>query len=244
MHAKLPEWLSSRNRIANPPTTHTHQMNSAITPQYRTHVNDPYVWFERHAQVVEANRSIQPEIILLGDSITHYWGGCPEHEIKRGPDSFNTLYGAYRTVNMGFGFDQTGHLLWRIQNGELDAISPKVVQILIGANNFHAPNSDEEIVQGILAVVNEVHTRLPKSKILLLGLMPHVGIQNRIHSVNAILESLTGPFLYANPGKKALEDPNGDVRTDLYCDGTHPNAKGYDALAAELMPIYSHLMNS
>ena len=224
-------------------------MNIATVPTYRTYVSDPYDWLERHAQVVAANRRRHPEVILLGDSITHYWGGVPEHEIKRGADSFEWLYGPYRTVNMGFGFDGTEHVLWRIRNGALDEISPKVAQVLIGTNDL-SKCTDEEIAEGVGAVVTEIHARLPRTRILLLGLLPRGPKSTycgRIESVNALLAKLDGTcggaVHFADPGRGVFADETGNCRTELYVDeGTHPNAEGNRRLARAIKPHLDALM--
>lgn len=224
-------------------------MNIATTPTYRTHVDDPYDWLERHAQVVAANRARNPEVILIGDSITHYWGGVPEHEIKRGPDSFEWLYGPYRAVNMGFGFDGTEHVLWRLRNGAIDDIAPKVAQVLIGTNDL-SKCTDAEIAEGVAAVVGEIHARLPRTRILLLGLLPRGPSSTyggRIETVNALLAKLDGTLdgavRFADPGRDVFRDENGSCRLELYVDeGTHPNAEGNRRLARAIKPYLDALI--
>jgi lysophospholipase L1-like esterase len=224
-------------------------MNIATIPTYRIYVSDPYDWLERHAQVVAANRKRNPEVILVGDSITHYWGGVPEHEIKRGADSFEWLYGPYRTVNMGFGFDGTEHVLWRLRNGALDEIAPKVAQVLIGTNDL-SKCTDGEIAEGVEAVVSEIHSRLPRTRILLLGLLPRGPLSTyhgRIESVNALLAKLDGTcdgaVHFADPGRGVFLDEAGNCRTELYVDeGTHPNAEGNRRLARAIKPHLDALM--
>ena len=216
-------------------------MNKATIPQYRTYVSDLYVWFERHAQVVEENRRRRPRLILVGDSITHYWGGVPDQEPKRGPDSYDALYGPYATVNMGFGFDGTEHVLWRLRNGELDGISPEVAQVLIGTNDFSSC-TDAEIAEGVRAVLAEIHARLPETKILLLGVLPREGHADRVPALNALLAAfdgrLGGAVRFADPGRAVFADARGGVRHELYADGgTHPNAEGCRRLAAAIRPL-------
>jgi lysophospholipase L1-like esterase len=220
-------------------------MATPTKPQYRTYVSDPYIWFERHSQVVEENRKRNPQVILIGDSITHYWGGVPTSSIQRGSDSYDELYGRYDTVNMGFGFDGTEHVLWRLQNGELDNISPKVAQVLIGANNLRAC-SDEEIFEGVRAVVSEIHLRLPNTKILLLGILPHHAYPKREISVNRLIAKLDGAFdglvHFADPGAKVFADAAGNQNKDLYGDGCHPNAEGNRRFAQEIRPHLEALL--
>ena len=83
------------------------------------------------------------------------------------------FYGGRNAVNLGFNGDATSHLLWRIENGEVAGIAPKVAVILIGANNLgrlHWPA--EDTVAGIDAIVTQLRHRLPHTKLLLLGVLP------------------------------------------------------------------------
>lgn len=213
-------------------------MNSAAIPIPQGVISDPYVWRERHEAVIEANRRLNPGIVLLGDSITHYWGGVPEHEIRRGPDSYDALYAPLRAVNMGFGMDMTQHLLWRIRNGELDSISPSLAQILIGTNNLTA-NTNAEIAEGVEAVVRETAARLPAARIVLLGILPREGFMDRIDPLNDLLAALPsvadGTAEFHNPARGIFASPDGTIDLSLYGDaGTHPNAEGYRRLARAL----------
>lgn len=213
-------------------------MNSAAIPAPKGVISDPYVWSERHAAVIEANRRVNPGIVLLGDSITHYWGGVPGHDIKRGPDSYDALYAPMRAVNMGFGMDMTQNLLWRIQNGELDSISPSFAQILIGTNNL-PENTNGEIAEGVELVVRETAKRLPSARIVLLGILPRTGFMDRIDPLNGSLSQLPsvreGVAEFHNPARGIFASPDGVLDLSLYGDeGTHPNAEGYRRLAAAL----------
>lgn len=227
-------------------------MNSAIIPAYKTHVNDPYIWFKRHSQIVEENRKVNPELILIGDSLTHYWGGNPSHDIKRGEDSYNELYGRFQTVNMGFGFDRTEHVLWRVQNGEIDEINPKVVQLLIGANNLSV-NTPEEIAEGVQADFEAIHSRLPNSKILLFGIVPQYkerdpNVMEKIFATNALLQkfdgALCGIVIYGDPGKDVFWDEKSGVHRELFVDGTHPNDEGYRRFAKAIRPFLNQHLRS
>ena len=83
------------------------------------------------------------------------------------------FYGDRNAVNLGFNGDATSHLLWRIENGEVAGIAPKVAVILIGANNLGRLHwSAEDTVAGIDAIVTQLRRRLPHTKLLLLGVLP------------------------------------------------------------------------
>lgn len=148
-------------------------------------------WRERHeAKLAELVR-VKPELIWLGDSITMNFehNGTPEW------DRFNTVwqryYSQFRPVNLGFSGDATSHLLWRQMHGELDGISPKAAIILIGANNLGRLHwSAEDSVAGIDAVVAETRLRLPRTRILLLSVLPSARTSWASETTIAINESL------------------------------------------------------
>lgn len=141
--------------------------HEAITPADRAHVE---WWMPRHEQVLERIRQGNVDLIMLGDSITHGWE-------KNGKDLWDQYYASRNAVNMGFGGDRTQHVLWRLQNGEVDDIKPKLAVLMIGTNNSN-DDPAEEIADGIKAVCAEIRARLPETKILVLAIFPR-GMGNR-----------------------------------------------------------------
>ncbi len=207
-------------------------------PEMKLSVPDPYDWQERHRQIIAANRERKPRLILVGDSIIHYWGGVPVHQIQRGPDSWNALFEPFRAVNMGFGMDRIENMLWRVTNGELDGISPEIV-ILEGGTNNYGSATDDEIALGMRHLAEEIGARLPQAKILLLGMTPSASRDDRALSVTARYAQLDGlldgrlHFVDVGP---ALRGPDGKIDASCFCDGLHPNAEGNRRLAARIAP--------
>lgn len=220
--------------------------NKAAQPLQQGVISDPYVWIERHRQVIETNKERNPRLILIGDSITHYMGGVPYQELRRGQDTWETLFEPYRAVNMGFGFDRTDHVLWRITHGELDGISPQGVLILIGANNM-GPYAEADTAEAIRKILDIILEKLPAAKILLVGVLPHLcteeaNRQQRIDNLNAMLAKLDGyadgKVRFTNAGRSVFLGDDGAFRGDLCCDGTlHPNEEGNRRLGAALRPL-------
>jgi len=144
--------------------------NTAVVPVSKLE-EDGYNWWARHAEALRIKDSINPEIVLIGNSITHFWGGYPalkdangQPRKSNGPQSWTGLFGPYRVLNLGFGWDRTQNALWRLDNGELDGLHPRVVVIDIGTNNTsqtdHARmNTAPEIVEGIKAVCGRVRSK-------------------------------------------------------------------------------------
>ena len=208
-------------------------------PEEKFSVPDPYDWQERHRQIIAVNRERNPRLILVGDSIIHYWGGVPAHEIQRGPDSWNALFEPFRAVNMGFGMDRVENMLWRVQNGELDGIAPEMV-ILEGGTNNYGSATDEEIALGMRRLAEEIGARLPQAKILLLGMTPNANRDDRARAMTAryaAFDGLLGGLIRFVDVGPALRGPDGKIDAACFCDGCHPNAEGNRRLAAVLAPF-------
>ena len=82
----------------------------------------------RHRAILDRNKQGEVDMIFVGDSITHSWESV-------GKDTWERYYAKRNAVNMGVGGDCTQHALWRLQNGEITGITPKLAVILIGINN-------------------------------------------------------------------------------------------------------------
>uniref|UniRef100_A0A8C6KS65 Platelet-activating factor acetylhydrolase IB subunit alpha1 n=1 Tax=Nothobranchius furzeri TaxID=105023 RepID=A0A8C6KS65_NOTFU len=76
------------------------------------------------------------------------------------------LFSPLHCLNFGVGGDATQHVLWRLSNGELDNISPKVVVLWVGTNNHG--HTAEQICGGIMAIVQVIHNKLPHAQTLVL----------------------------------------------------------------------------
>ncbi len=202
--------------------------------QYR---DKHYDWNARHRQELVLNKKEPPDIVFLGNSITHYWGGVPEDPIHRGEDSWNKYMKPAGVQNFGFGWDRIENVLWRIYHGELEGFQAKQVLINIGTNNL-AYNSDEEIIAGLKLLIAAVKDRQPDAKILIIGIYPRKDGEKRVADLNEKITRLCGmeDVNYADPGVKLL-DGSGKIVPSLFSDGRlHPNAEGYRILGKALEP--------
>lgn len=205
-----------------------------------------YDWAERHAACVALMKSRQPEIVMLGDSITHFWGGDPVGGRRTGADEWDRFFAGRRVVNLGYGWDRTENVLWRLMHGEFDNVSPKVVVLMIGTNNIDL-NSPDEIAAGIGAISAELHRRAPAAHILLLAVFPRGAApdatREKVRSVNERVARLDGQggVTYLDIGKTFLE-ADGSISKDVMYDFLHPTAKGYAMWAAAMEPTLNRLM--
>ena len=204
--------------------------NSAVKPEPRD-AN----WVKRHEGFVEQAKKGNVDLLFLGDSITDGWRG-------RGKVVWEKFYGTRNAANFGIGGDRTQHVLWRMENGELDGLKPKVVMLMIGTNNTgkekdgSVRNSPMEIVEGVTTIVKGLRTKLPDSKILLLGIFPRgengQPIRDQLKEINAQLAKLDDGKMvkFLDIGDKFLET-DGTLSKEIMPDLLHPNEKGYQIWA-------------
>ncbi|MBQ3190422.1 MAG: SGNH/GDSL hydrolase family protein [Bacteroides sp] len=199
-----------------------------------TQQRDPYDWKQRHEDVLAMNKKQAPEIVLIGNSITHFWAGEPKAHIVRGENSWNQLFKNKVVRNLGFGYDRIENALWRIYHGELDGYQAKKVILLMGTNNLDK-NSDDEIIDGINELVRAVRHRQPKAEIYVAGILPRSGREARIARLNEVLQVrlLNEEATYIDMSSQ-ITHPDGRIIKELFTDGLHPNKEGYQRVAKML----------
>ena len=213
-------------------------VNTAVVPVSRLEA-DSYNWWTRHAAEIAAGAKTEPEIVLIGDSITHFWAGEPLDNRSNGPRAWAETFGAHRVLNLGFGWDRTQNVLWRIDHGEFEGLHPKLVILNIGTNNFSTTpnaraNTPTEVVEGILAICDRLHQKGPATQILVMGVLPRGNrpdddFRAPIAALNALLaRKLVGRAntTFLDIGARFLA-PDGSLASELMPDGTHPSEKGY-----------------
>jgi lysophospholipase L1-like esterase len=182
------------------------------------------------------------DVLLVGDSITDGWRGGGKKVLAEGMGAKHRIY------NIGIGGDRTQHVLWRLENGEVADISPKVAMLMIGTNNLGA-NSNEEIVAGITKIVQSLNAKLPNTKVLLLGVFPRAEkatdkARERIKAINAEIAKLDDGgkrVKYLDIGAKFL-DEKGDMPKDVMGDFLHPSTKGYQIWHDAVAPVIEEMM--
>lgn len=193
---------------------------------------DPYDWNGRHEEVLKLNKQSAPDILMIGNSITHFWGGEPIAENRFGVKSWEKLFKGKKVRNLGFGWDKTENVLWRIYHGELDGYQAKNIFLLIGTNNLQS-NTDEEVIEGIANVVKAIWERQPNARLCVMGILPRAKMEARVAKVNKKLsETLTG-CTYINLAPQ-LTNTDGTIIPTLFRDGLHPNETGYERIAGIL----------
>ncbi len=220
---------------------------STVVPVTQNRDWRTYDWAQRHAACAALMRERQPEIVMLGDSITHFWGGDPVGGRRTGPDVWDRVFAGRTVVNLGYGWDRTENVLWRLTHGEFENARPKVVVAMIGTNNIGLNNADE-IAAGVEAICAEIHRRSAGTRILLLSIFPRGAkpdlARTRVNDVNERLAKLDGRLgiTYLDIGSRFLE-ADGTISKEIMYDFLHPSAKGYTIWADAMEPTLQRLLH-
>jgi len=199
--------------------------HAAIDPQPKKDEG----WQKRHATINEnVKKTPDSQLIFIGDSITAGWGNA-------GKEAWAKHYAPRKAVNLGIGGDRTQHVLWRLDNGNLEGVKPKAAVIMIGTNNSGS-DSAAHIADGITAIVKKLRTKLPDTKILLLGVFPRGEKTNaqreKLVEVNKTVAKLDdGKSVHYLDISQNLMNPDGMIMKEVMPDFLHLSPKGYDIWA-------------
>jgi beta-glucosidase len=186
------------------------------------------------------------DLEFIGDSITQGWEGA-------GQNVWQELGGKYKIINMGVGGDGTEHVLWRFENGQLDGIKAKVAIVMIGTNNSNKnPDgtdtyTDTDILEGVTAIVNQIRTRQPDTKVILLGIFPRGNAFNpqrgRLLEINQALAKLDdGQYIFYLDFGSQLIEADGSIAPAMMKDALHPGEAGYRIWDAAIEPKLKQLL--
>jgi beta-glucosidase len=200
-------------------------------------------WTTRHEHTLERIRQGEVDLLLIGDSITQRWEDAG-HRI------WDAYLGRRRAVNLGFGGDRTEHVLWRLDHGEIEGIAPKLVVVMIGTNNTGARHDPpEETAAGIQAILTTLRTRLPISKILLLGVFPRSSsVDDPLRRLNVAVNDHLRHYadnqqvFFLNLSQHFLDD-RGRLSQDLMPDYVHLSERGYQVWADGMEDMIRKLLD-
>jgi len=201
-------------------------------------------WLKRHERFNERIKMGDVELLFIGDSITDAWSGPDDP----GEDQWNKRFAPRKAVNLGISGDRTQHVLWRLENGNIEGIKPKAAVLMIGTNNSNGnDHTAEEIADGIKAIVAKLRKELPETKILLLAIFPRGEKPNPQREKNAKASKLASEVAdgkvvhYLDIGDKFLKS-DGTLSKDIMPDSLHLSPKGYEIWAEAIEPEVAELM--
>jgi lysophospholipase L1-like esterase len=202
-----------------------------------------------HSQLLKKAKQGRIDIYFEGDSITRRWGATDYPELLA---NWNRNFFGWNAADFGWGADTVQNILWRLNNGELDGVNPKVIVLLAGTNNVGnrvIPGADKvvEITKGIEAVIKTMQAKAPDATIIVMGIFPRndsMAVLPTINKINGNLSKLADSkrIRYLNINDK-LADSDGRLFEDMMnADKLHPAIKGYQVWADALKPVFHELL--
>lgn len=201
-----------------------------------------------HEELLAKTKQGRVDVYFVGDSITRRWGATDYPQFL---ENWRANFFGWNAANFGWGADRTQHILWRLQNGEIDGLSPRIIAIQAGANNVGNKPGDEaravDITRGITAIVELCRAKVPDAVIVLTAVFPRgdAALLPEIARINANLARLADGkrvrFLNVN---ERLSDASGRLLEGVSGDGLHLNLTGYQVWADGLKPIFAEILGA
>ena len=204
-----------------------------------------------HRQLLAKRTQGKIDLYFEGNSITRRWGGTDYPQFLA---NWKENFFGWNAADFGWGGDRTENILWRLEQGELDGVNPKVIVLLAGTNNVGGrPGGDEkvaDITRGVRAIVELMHRKAPNATIVLTAIFPRNGagadslaVIPEIRRINANIAQLAdGKTVRWIDVNDKLADANGKLHDGMMMDGLHPTLKGYQLWADALRPILTELL--
>jgi cephalosporin-C deacetylase-like acetyl esterase/lysophospholipase L1-like esterase len=205
-----------------------------------------------HEQLLAKRKAGKIDVYFVGDSITRRWGTSDE-QWKELLENWNANFKGWNAANFGWGADKTQNMLWRLQNGELDGVKPKVVVVMAGTNNIGnaTPIGDAEaraadVARGVAALVKEIRKRAPAATLVLTGITPrndNMAVMPIVNSANRQIAALADgkSIRYININEQ-LASTDDQLRDGMTFDGLHLTPKAYQLWADALKPILTEVL--
>jgi len=220
----------------------------ADQPVFRTDANS----LVAHSQLLAKAKRGGIDVYFEGDSITRRWGAI---DYPGSLANWKRNFFGWNAADFGWGGDQTQNILWRLENGELDGVNPKVVVVLAGTNNvgdlLAASDSHtraDDITQGLQAILRVIRRKAPSATVVVMGIFPrndNMKFVPLIDTINGNLSKFADSrqIRYLNINDK-LADRNGRLFDGMMNaeDKLHPTVKGYQVWADALKPILTELL--
>lgn len=197
-----------------------------------------------HEQLLAKAKQGRTDVYFEGDSIARRWGATDYPQFL---DNWKKNFFGWSVGDFGWGADRVENILWRLENGELDGVDPKVIVLLAGTNNL-SNTSAEDVTKGLAAVVRVMREKAPKAVIVVTAIFPrndNMALLPKIDAINGSLAKLADgkTIRYLNINDK-LAGPDGKLFDGMLNDRDklHPTLNGYQVWADALKPIFTELL--
>ena len=196
-------------------------------------------WMERHESMNAKAKQGNIDLIYIGDSIVQRYEGV-------GKPVWDHYYTPRKALNLGISGDRTQHVLWRLDHGNIDGISPKLAIVMIGQNNG-GHNTAPEIAEGVTEVVKRIRNKLPNTKILLLGIFQRrekptperAVLAEANETISKLADSTSIHYMDIN---SVFVQPDGTIPASLMPDFEHPSELGFKRWAEAIEAKVAELM--
>ncbi len=205
-----------------------------------------------HRQLLEKARLGRIDVYFLGDSITRRWG-AGDDQYKDLLANWTRNFSGWNAADFGWGGDTTQNILWRLEQGELDGVNPKVIVLMAGTNNVGkagalkwtgaaATATAVDVTKGVRAILDLCRKKAPHTKIVLMGITPRnddIAMMPVIDAINSRIGKFAdgGTIRYLNINER-LADAGGRLHEGVTnADKLHLAAKGYQVWADALKPV-------
>jgi cephalosporin-C deacetylase-like acetyl esterase/lysophospholipase L1-like esterase len=205
-----------------------------------------------HEQLLAKRKAGQIDAYFMGDSITRRWGASDE-QYKELLANWRANFHGWNAADFGWGADKTQHMLWRLQNGELDGVNPKIVVLMAGTNNVgratpigDASDRAAQVARGVAAVVGEIRKRAPDATVVVTGITPrndNIAVMPVINEANMQIARLADgkKVRYVNINEQ-LAFPDNQLREGMANDGLHLTPRAYQVWADALKPVFTEIL--
>jgi lysophospholipase L1-like esterase len=208
-----------------------------------------------HTQLLDKARRGGIDVYFLGDSITRRWG-TSDAAYRDFLDHWTRSFFGWNAANFGWGGDTVQNMLWRLAEGELDGVHPKVIVVMAGTNNVGGtPRGGvdtavvEQVANGMKAVLELMQRKAPDAAIILMGITPRTDSRGGA-SVMPTIEAINEQYAALADGQRIryvsinpqLARDDGAPRDGVTVDGLHLSLTGYQAWADALRPIFTEVL--
>ena len=206
-----------------------------------------------HQELVGKARSGHIDLYFAGDSITRRWG-TSDVAYRTFYENWRRNFFGWNAANFGWGGDTVQNVLWRMENGELDGVNPKMIVLMAGTNNVgkEAPRGDndprvQEVTQGVERIIQVFREKAPEAVIVLMGITP----RNDNPAVMPIIDGINENIAKMGDGKRIryvninskLVDQHGKFLPGMANeDGLHLDVGAYQVWADAIKPILTEVL--
>jgi lysophospholipase L1-like esterase len=205
-----------------------------------------------HQQLLAKAKTGQIDVYFEGDSITRRWGATDYPQLL---ENWTKNFFGWNAADFGVGADRIENILWRLENGELDGVNPKVIVLLAGTNNVgnKVPPGGidaavDDVTKGVGSVLRVMQSKAPNAVIILMGIFPrndNMDVMPEIDRINANLAKMADgrKIRYLNINHQ-LADAQGRLHEGMMnaTDKLHPMVNGYQVWAEALKPLLTELL--